>query len=55
MIDSKIYTIVNQLIANASGKKKRKIVNTLANDISKKPPIKVLRGLRGIGKTTALS
>lgn len=54
MIDNKTYTIVNRLIEDAHQKRKRNIVNIISGDISTKPPIKILRGLRGIGKTTAL-
>jgi hypothetical protein len=43
MIDNRIYTIVNQLVNGAAGKKKRKIVNEIYNDILTKPPIKILR------------
>lgn len=54
MVDNRIYTITNQLIEGASGKKQRKIIPEIFDDIPTKPPIKILRGLRGIGKTTSL-
>jgi predicted AAA+ superfamily ATPase len=54
MIDNRTFTIVNQLIHDASEKRKRNIIDLISKEISTKPPIKILRGLRGIGKTTAL-
>jgi predicted AAA+ superfamily ATPase len=54
MVDNRVFTIVNQLLEIASQKKPRDIVDKISGDVSTKPPIKILRGLRGIGKTTAL-
>jgi len=54
MIDNKLYAIVSKLVKESSQKKQRKIVSNLSASIYSPPPIKVLRGLRGIGKTTAL-
>lgn len=53
-IDNRIFKITGQLVESAAGKKERNIVGILEPGITTLPPIKVLRGLRGIGKTTSL-
>jgi len=45
---------VNRLSGEADKKRRRTIVGNMSGELSSLPPIKVLRGLRGIGKTTVL-
>jgi predicted AAA+ superfamily ATPase len=54
MINSNLKQIYLRLSKRAGKLKKRKIVHTIINELREKPDIKVLRGIRGVGKTTAL-
>ncbi len=54
MVDDRTFSVVDRLLGEADGKLRRTIVGRMAGDLSSLPPIKVLRSLRGIGKTTAL-
>jgi predicted AAA+ superfamily ATPase len=54
MINSDLKQIYHRLLKRAGQLKKRKIVQTVKNELKEKPDIKVIRGLRGVGKTTAL-
>lgn len=46
--------IVSRLTKRAANLKKRNIVHKILDEIEQKPDIKVIRGFRGVGKTTAL-
>lgn len=54
MTDKNLKPVVGKLIKRAAGLKKRKIVRKLLEELDHKPDIKVIRGFRGVGKTTVL-
>ncbi len=54
MTFKELKPIVTNLIKKAGALKKRKVVHLMLKEIEQKPDIKVLRGFRGVGKTTAL-
>ncbi|MDD2717661.1 MAG: AAA family ATPase [Candidatus Wallbacteria bacterium] len=54
MRDQNLLQIVNKLVSKATSLKCRKIVFTIISELDRNPEIKVIRGLRGVGKTTVL-
>lgn len=54
MTYKELKPIVTNLIKRAAELKKRKIVHLILKEFEQKPDIKVIRGFRGVGKTTAL-
>jgi len=54
MTYSELKPIVKNLIKRSMARQKRKIVPVALNEMNMKPDIKIFRGFRGVGKTTAL-
>lgn len=54
MTYKELKPIVTNLIKRAAGLKKRRVVHLILKEFEQKPDIKVIRGFRGVGKTTAL-
>lgn len=54
MLYNNLIPIVTNLVKRAARLKRRKIVQQVLDEFDQKPDIKVIRGFRGVGKTTAL-